>query len=130
MEKELKDQINETLNELKEKLINNKVTSEKFTDEQIGMIKCWMEEAYNLGKENALTEYVMGKIKDEDIAEIKNCVNRMFGKFDNDDVNVWKSMYQTQRNIVTLLMSEIYQLLCVVDKDRYDYSAMGLCSLK
>ena len=129
-EKITKEDFEKLLKELKDNFANERIASENFSDEQIGMIKCWMDEAYALGVRNGKTEGVVSGISDKTFERYTDLLNGMFDKGGNEEVNVWKSMYQTQRNIVTLLMSEIYQLLCVVDKDRYDYSAMGLCSLK
>ena len=125
----LKEDLIDEIAKLKERFINDKATSENFNDEQVGMIKCWLEQAYTLGKENAKTECLMDKFNDEDFDKFKNGVFKMFGE-GNEDLNHWKNMYQVERNIVALLSSEVYSLLCMVDKDRYNYAAMGVCGMR
>lgn len=125
----LKEEMIDEIKKLKDAFINDKTTSEKFNEEQIGMMKCWLEDAYALGKSNGKTESLMDKFSDEDFAKFKNGMFNMFCE-DNEVLNHWKSMYQIERNIVTLLSSQIYTLLCMVDRDRYNYSCMALGGIK
>ena len=122
-ENEIKEAI-KALGKLKEEFINDKIVSENFTEEQKGMIKVWLDEAYSIGKSAGKTESVCNN---EDFSKYMQAIEKLITtNSDGDNDWIWKNMIMFERNINALQSSEVSTLLYMIDKEKFGM-AWGTC---
>lgn len=122
-ENEIKEAI-KALGKLKEEFINDKIVSENFTEEQKGMIKVWLDEAYSIGKSACKTESVCNN---EDFSKYMQAIEKLITtNSDGDNDWIWKNMIMFERNINALQNSEINALLYMIDNEKFGM-AWGTC---
>lgn len=124
-EKITKENFDKQLKELKDNFVNDRVASESFTAEQIGIIKCWMDEAYALGVRNGETQGVISKISDKDFERYTDVINGLLG---NANADQFKRVLLRERQISMLKDIQVGALLAMIDKETFSVS-MGLTCL-
>lgn len=117
---------NNSVEELKENFINDKIVSENFTEEQKSMIKVWLEEAYYLGRSEGKTESICNFINDKEFCKYKQAIDKLFTMSGGDNDWLWKNLIMLERNINALQSSEVSTLLYMIDKEKFGM-AWGTC---
>lgn len=118
----------EAFEELKNSFVGSKVAKDKFSEEQIGMIKCWLDDVYLLGKEHGRTESNMERMGDDTFKRITEAFTSLVESGGRDlTTESLKSLLSTERLINQQLHYQVDTLLALVDSERFGHLTMATC---